>query len=146
VEQKREFEIELQGIPGADQASVHELPSLSAEEMAIAKKLGISSEDYQRSKLALDFARQRQRERAFDLGDQVAEILAELDAGYKLARVAWNTSNWRLEFETPGGQQNVALSWELVDDALDSRTRSELQRLRNMVLFGLGRQELIVKH
>ena len=40
----------------------------------------------------------------------------------------------------------MVLSWELVDDALDSRTRSELQRLRNMVLFGLGRQELIVRH
>jgi len=44
---------------------------------------------------------------------------------------------------TPQGEQNVVLPSELVNDALDAQTRRELQRLRNMVWFGLGRRDLI---
>ncbi|HEV7219781.1 MAG TPA: hypothetical protein VGN39_12965 [Terriglobales bacterium] len=62
--------------------------------------------------------------------------------------MTWNSStlSWRLEIATPSGAKNVVLSWDLVDDVLDHRTKSELQRLKNMVLFGLGQQELIFKH
>lgn len=96
--------------------------------------------------MALDYAQHRLKARGIDLGEQVGKVLVELGAGYRLADVNWSssTSNWRLEIDTPQGRQNVVVSWELVDDALDSRTRSDLQRLRNMVLFGLGR--LIVNH
>lgn len=85
--------------------------------------------------------------RAIALGKQVEGILSVLEPGYRLASVTWNsdTSSWRLEIETPQEKQNVVLSWELVADAMDSQTRSELQRLRNMVLFGLGRRDLIFK-
>ena len=108
----------------------------------------MSDEAYRREKLAGVYGHQRMEVRALDLGTQVEEILATLGLDYKLIRVNWNsdTLTWRLEIETPKGEQNVVLSWELVDDSLDFRTKSELQRLRNMVLFGLGRQELIVKH
>ena len=114
----------------------------------MARRLGMSDEAYRRSKLAGTFGHQRLEARAVDLGEQVDRILVESLVGYRLAGVTWNSDSqsWRIEIETPQGQQNVVLSKDLVNDALDSRTRSELQRLRNMVLFGLGRQELIVKH
>jgi len=131
-----------QGVPTS------ELPPISEEEREMARRLGMSDEAYRRSKLAGTFGHQRLEARAVDLGEQVDRILVESLVGYRLAGVTWNSDSqsWRIEIETPQGQQNVVLSKDLVNDALDSRTRSELQRLRNMVLFGLGRQELIVKH
>jgi hypothetical protein len=133
---------QAQGVPAS------ELPPISEEEREVARRLGMSDEAYSRSKLAGIFGHQRMEARAVDLGEQVDRILAESVVGYRLAGVTWNSDSlsWRIEIETPQGQQNVVLSKDLVNDALDSRTRSELKRLRNMVLFGLGRQELIVKH
>ena len=110
--------------------------------------MDLSEEQFRQCKLDHLLKEERRLERGKDLGEQVKKILGELGAGYRLTSVTWNsnTLSRRLEIETPQGPQNLVLSWELVDDALDSRTRSELQRLRNMVLFGLGRQELIVRH
>jgi hypothetical protein len=132
----------VKGAPASD------LPPISEEEREFARKFGMSDEAYRREKLAGIYGQQRMEARALDLGTQVEEILAALGSEYRLASVTWNsdTLTWRLEIKTPRGEQNVVLSWELVDDSLDFRTKSELQRLRNMVLFGLGRQELIVKH
>ncbi len=122
--------------------------NLSETEKSVARGMGLSEEQFQQSKLEFFLAEQRKRERGRDLGQQAQAILAELGSEYRLASVTWNgnTLSWTLEITSPKGSQNVVLSWELVDDALDSRTRNELQRLRNMVLFGLGRQELILKH
>jgi len=148
------FEIHVPGFPGsmddsrrASDIPESELPPISGQEHELARKWKISDEDYRREKLAGVYGRQRMENRAVALGKQVEEILSALDPGYRLASVTWNsdTDSWRLEVETPQGKQNVVLSWELVADAMDSRTRSELQRLRNMVLFGLGRRDLIFK-
>jgi len=121
------------------------LPPLSEEEMRVAGKFGMSDEAYRREKLAFVYGHQRKEARALDLGTQVERILAELGQDYRLTSVNWNsdTLTWRLETETPQGKRNVVLSWELVDDALDFRTAGELQRLQNMVWFGLGRRDLI---
>jgi len=148
------FEIHVPGLQGsvdeytrARGVPTSELPPLSDEEREAARKFGMSDEAFQRSKLSLMYGHQRIEARALDLGEQVEKILTELDTGYQLISVTWNSStlSWRLEVETPQGRQNVALASDLVNDALDARTRSELRRLRNMVLFGLGRQELIFK-
>jgi len=122
--------------------------SLSEVEKSMAGAMDLSEEQFRQCKLDHLLKEERRLERGKDLGEQVKKILGELGAGYRLTSVTWNsnTLSRRLEIETPQGPQNLVLSWELVDDALDSRTRSELQRLRNMVLFGLGRQELIVRH
>jgi hypothetical protein len=149
------FEIRVPGLPDPGEESkraggvpASELPPISEKEREVAREFGMSDEEYRRGKLAGVYGRQRMEARALDLGTHVEEILAALGLEYRLARVTWNsnTSTWRLEVKTPQGEQNVVLSWELVDDSLDFRTKSELQRLRNMVLFGLGRQELIAKH
>ncbi len=149
------FEIHVPGFQSsmdeagrAQRVPASELPPISDEEREMAKRLGLSEEAYRRSKLAGIFGHERMEARAVDLGEQVDAILAEAGAGYRLAGVTWNSERlgWRIEVETPQGRQNVVLSRDLVNDALDSRTTSELRRLRNMVLFGLGRQELIVKH
>jgi hypothetical protein len=119
--------------------------SLSEGERAMAKGMAGSEEAMLRNKAAFLAEEDRRRERGKDLGEQVEKVLGEVGAGHRLISVTWNSStlSWRLEIETPQGTQNVVLSWDLVDDALDARTRSELRRLRNMVLFGLGLRDLI---
>jgi len=119
--------------------------NLSDTEKSMAGAMGLSEEQFRQSKLDYLLREERRRNRGRDLGEQVEKILADLGAGYRLQSVTWNsnTLSWRLEIETPQGLQNVVLSAELVDDALDARTRRELQRVRNMVWFGLGRRDLI---
>ena len=146
------FEIHVPGFPSSEDderqaggVPASELPPISGQEHEMARKWEVSDEDYRREKLAGIYGRQRIETRAIALGKQVEEILSALEPGYRLASVTWNsdTSSWRLEIATPQGKQNVVLPSELVNDALDAQTRRELQRLRNMVWFGLGRRDLI---
>ncbi len=127
------------------EAPASELPPISDEEREFARKLERSDEAYQRGKLAGMYRQQRMEDRAVALGKQVEEVLANMGQEYRLASVTWNSSTltWRLAIATPQGEQNVVLPSELVNDALDAQTRRELQRLRNMVWFGLGRRDLI---
>lgn len=129
----------------AREVPASELPPISDEEREFARKLDRSDEAYQRGKLAGMYGHQRMENRAVALGKQVEEILANMGQEYRLASVTWNSSTltWRLVIATPQGEQNVVLPSELVNDALDAQTRRELQRLRNMVWFGLGRRDLI---
>jgi hypothetical protein len=86
------------------------------------------------------------RIRGRQLGEIAQRFLSELGDEYRLAAVNWNNNGtWTLEVGTPGGSQNVVLSWFLVDDVLSAGTPSELQRVRNMLFFGLRRQDLIFR-
>lgn len=121
---------------------------LSDSEKSMAPGISGSEEAFREHKAEYLAKEDGIRNRGFDLGEQVKKVLEGLGKEYKLTTVNWNSStlSWRLEIATPSGARNVILSWDLVDDVLDHRTKSELQRLKNMVLFGLGRQELIFKH
>jgi len=89
---------------------------------------------------------ERLRIRGRELGEIVQTFLNEIGPDYCLTVVNWNNNGtWTLEIDTPSGSQNVVLSWFLVDDVLSARTPTELQRIRNLVLFGLGRRDLIFK-
>lgn len=119
--------------------------SLTDAEKGAARKMGVSEEQYREGKAHLLANEERRRQRGRELGEVVERLLVDLGPGYRLRSVSWNVDSltWRLEIETPSGSENVVLSWELVDDVLDAKTRTELQRLRNMVFFGLGRRDLI---
>jgi hypothetical protein len=118
---------------------------LSETERSMAGAMGLSDEEFRRSKIEYLAKEERRRQRGRELGEAVEQFLNELGPGYRLLSVTWNIDSltWRLEIETPVGKENVVLPWELVDDVLDARTRTELQRLRNMVFFGLGRRDMI---
>ena len=98
-----------------------------------------------RSKLEFLAKEERARARGRELGELVQKILGEIDPADLLESISWNmdTLSWTLHISTPRGPHNVVVSWELADDVLDSRTKGELQRLRNIVFFGLGRRDLI---
>lgn len=111
----------------------------------MARAMGITEEQFRQNKSAYLASEERRRARGRDLGELVDRFLSELGEGYRVASVTGNlsTPTWRLEIMTPAGAKNVVLSWDLVDHVLDARTESEFQRLRNMVFFGLGRQDMI---
>jgi len=137
------FEIYLSGYP--ESARPLPLAELTQEEKELAQKFGVAEEQFQRSKLALAEKADRIRARAVELGNLVVTILEPLGSGYRLESLARNidTLSWTLRIQTPVGPVNVPLSWELVDDVLDYRTKTEFNRLRNMVWFGINRPELI---
>jgi len=122
-----------------------EIRNLTDAEKGVAQRMGVSEERYRQGKADLLAGEERRRQRGRELGETVGQFLTELGTGYRLVSVTWNidTLTWRLEIETPSGSENVVLPWDLVDDVLDARTRTELQRLRNMVFFGLGRRDMI---
>ncbi|MGA7218773.1 MAG: hypothetical protein WBX38_10685 [Candidatus Sulfotelmatobacter sp.] len=121
--------------------------ALSETERAAAGMLGFSEEQFRRIKSEYLQTEEQRRERGKALGGLAQEVMQELGQPYQIISVTWNgsTLSWRLEVGTPHGPRNVVLAWAFVDDVLDSRTATEIQRLRNMVLFGLGRRDLIFK-
>lgn len=122
-----------------------DIRNLTDAEKNVARELGLAEEQYRQSKADLLAGEERRRGRGQNLGEIVQQFLTELGPDYRILSVTWNvdTLTWRLEIGTPGGVENVVLSWELVDDALDARTKTEFRRLRNMVFFGLGRRDMI---
>jgi hypothetical protein len=140
------FEIRISGYPGEDPEGRSSLGAeLTPEERELAQKFGVTEEQFQRSKLALAEKADRVRARAVKLGHVVESILGPLGAEYALEGVARNidTLSWTLRVRTPRAVVNVPVSWELVDDVLDSGTKTESDRLRNMVLFAINRRDLI---
>jgi hypothetical protein len=119
--------------------------SLSETERAAAGVLGFSEGEFRRIKSEYLQTEEQRRERGKALGGLVQEVTQELGQPYQVNSVTWNgnTLSWTLEVGTPQGPHNVVLPWTFVDDVLDSRTATEIRRLRNMVLFGLGRRDLI---
>lgn len=118
----------------------------SAEaEAKAAKGFGMSEEQFRASKAELVAKELRKQNRGQELGEVVSQILAELGPEYLLHSVTWNadTLSWVLEIEKEKSHLNVVLSWELIDDVLDSKSSQELRRLRNMVFFGIGRHDLV---
>ncbi len=151
-----EFDIYLRGIPGgteeewqrAQQASASELAVLSSEDAWAAKKFSMSTEEWQRSGLAGEYAQQRLARSAKALGQTASEILSKLGPQYRLVAVVWESSKrWLLRIETEDNKVvSVGVPLELADDVLDSGAHQDIDRLRNLILFGIGRPQLIFKH
>jgi len=118
---------------------------LSETEKSMSSWFG-GEEGFRRAKSDFLHGEERLRVRGRKLGEIVAGFLEEAGLDYRLTAVNWNnTGSWTLEIETPSGAQNIVLSWFLVDDVMNAMTRTELQRVRNLVLFGLGRRDLIFR-
>jgi len=125
-----------------------ELPSLSDEEREAARKLSVPAESYQRMKLAGAYGRQRMEKKAKTLGELVQDILVRrLGADYRLEDVAWQGDRlrWLLRVHAPnlGRTVGVPVPFELADDVLDSGVLSAVSSLSDLMLAGVGRDEMI---
>jgi hypothetical protein len=125
-----------------------ELPDITEEEHEIGSKHGFSDETIRRGKLAGALGYERLQAKAVGLGRQVESVLAGLGKEYRLSAIYWEGSKvrWVLRIEAADRLATVPIPAELADDLVDAGSFRDIERLRNLVLFGVGRQELILRH
>jgi hypothetical protein len=119
--------------------------NLSDDEKRVARGFGIRLEDYARGLLALRLGRERRESEARALGQHVAEILRGLGEEYRLSTIIWEVDRlrWMLRIQAPKRVLGVPVPFELAEDVIDSGVLSQVERLRVLLMEGLGRGDLI---
>jgi hypothetical protein len=122
-----------------------ELPKLNQEQKEVARKMGISEEEFARGVLVTQYGENRQRERGQSLGRQIEEILSGLGEPYRLEALIREgvKLRWVARIITPHEAKNIAIGQELADDIIDSCTVQDLDLLRVLILESLNRKDLI---
>jgi hypothetical protein len=118
----------------AQRISMSELPAITDEEAQVAGKLGISPEDYRRSKYAADLSRSALEQRASVVGRIVSDWLQEHHRPGKVVAVWLKTleGKFRVEVADRTGSQLIFVQEELIDDLLECgslEARDDLDRL-----------------
>src|SRR5208337_4686637 len=99
-----------------------ELPKLNQEQREVARKMGISEEEYARGVLVGQYGEKTQLERGRALGKRIEEILEGLGDPYRLEALIREgvKFRWVARIETPGEPKSVAIAMDLADDIIDS--------------------------
>jgi hypothetical protein len=116
------------------------LPELTDAQREVAKKLGVSEEQYARSVLAVLYGVQRLRNRATKLGEEVQKILVGVSAESRVSRVVADLARerWVIVIQTGTRQAGVVLPRHLGDDFLDFSTVDSAEVLNAKVRTSLG--------
>jgi len=122
-----------------------DLPKLNDEQKEVARRMGMSLEEYARGVLVFEYGERRQKERGEKLGQKIEAVLKGLGEPYRLGALIREgvKGRWVARIETPSTPKNVALGMELADDLIDSDTVQDEERLRVLILQSLGKQELL---
>jgi len=128
----------------AQQAAPSELPELTPQQKEVARKFGVTEEEYQRTVLAGLYGLRRMTARAQALGEEVQKILEGLGRGGRVIAVSRDMDrlSWLVRIETRKRDVNVLVSQELTDDLFDSASEEERERLRARVVSSLEEGEL----
>jgi len=120
-------------------------PELSDEQKEVARKMGVAEQDYARGVVALQLGDEVERGRGRVLGERIQTILRSLGPEYRLTAVVRQGTElrWVARIQAAGKAVAVALPLEIVDDVIDGGSEQDLNRLKNLVLFGVGRRDLI---
>jgi hypothetical protein len=134
--------VEWQRILEADEAGG--LSRLTDNERSIAQRLGLEEKEVAEKIKAGQYGELRVTAKGLGLGESAEAILKHLP-GCKLESVLWEGSKdrWVLRIATPEKTVNLPVPAELADDVVDANSAQDLERLKNLVLFGVGRQDLI---
>jgi len=122
-----------------------ELPKLNAGQKEVARRMGMSEEEYARGVLVGQYGENREKQRGETLGLRIAEILDGLGKPYELEALIRRgvDHRWVARIRTPREPKNVAIELDLADNIIDSATVQDLERLRVLLLQALGRTELL---
>ena len=92
-------------------------------------------------------AEERLKVRGRLLGERVNQILEGLGSEYRLRAVLWEgfRLRWLVRIESPQLVIEVPIPADLADGVVESGSLDDMERLKNLVLFGAGRQDLIFK-
>jgi hypothetical protein len=118
-----------------------ELPPITPEEKQVAEKLGISPEEYLRSRYAGDLSRAELEKRATVVGNLLDLWLSSRGLSGTVLSVWLKTfeGKFRVEIAGPEGVQLVFLKEELIDDLLDSGSREAQESLDRLMTANFGR-------
>lgn len=124
----------------AQRAPKSELPQLTGDQKAVARRFKISEEKYARGVLAGIYGRERQRARGKELGETVQAIVDDFGTRAQVVRVAYQSDRlrWLISMKTSDGIVDVAVPRELGDDVLDTALRESAEELRGRVGRALG--------
>jgi len=122
-----------------------ELPELNDDQKFVAKKLGLSEEEYRRGVLADHLGHSRMLVRGENLGQVVQSILDGNGGGYHVDAIKAEMVNGRWLVRISGNNRDIVVSIprELADDALDSGAGPNDVRLRSCVLGSLRSVEAV---
>lgn len=126
------------------QAPLSELPELTDEQKAFARKFGITDEQYARSRLSLTYGKERMLKRGAALGKEVEKILREYDHKYQLIALIYEATKlrWVAQVQTDEHLINIAIPIELADDVVDSNTVQDQKRLKTLLRSSLEQGNL----
>ena len=131
--QGQQFEIHVQSNSStadewqrAMEAPASDLPSLDDEQKEIAKRFGITEEEYARGELARIYGQQGLKARGARFGDVVQRVLSLLNPEYRVAAVFYEggKQRWSVRFETPHGVRSVGVASEVADEII-ARTQGK---------------------
>jgi hypothetical protein len=122
-----------------------ELPKLNEEQRSVARKMGMSEEEYARGVLVGQYGERREVERGRQLGQRIEEIVGGLGAPYRLEALIREgvKFRWVARIDTLKEPKNIAIGMELADDIIDSGVVQDLDRLKAIILEALGRRDLL---
>jgi len=118
---------------------------LADEERLVAKRLGVEEREVADKIKAGQYGELKLRAKGLSLGEEAKTILDGLGPNYRLVAVLWENSHarWVLRIKAADSIANVPIPAGLADDVVEAGGEQNLERLKNLVLFGVGRQELI---
>ncbi len=124
-----------------------QLPELTPPQKLVARKLGLSEEEYRRGVLADRFGESRILERGKRLGQVVQTVLDGFDSEYRVEAIKAEMASFRWLVRITGADCDsvVAIPRDLADDVLDSGASEQVARLKNCLVKGLDRQEPVAK-
>jgi hypothetical protein len=118
---------------------------LADEERLVAKRLGVEEKEVADKIKAGQYGELKLKAKGLSLGEETKTVLDGLGPDYRLVAVLWENSQarWVLRIKAADSIANVPIPGGLADDVVEAGSEQDLDRLKNLVLFGVGRQELI---
>jgi len=131
----------------AMEAQKSELPELSEQQKFVAKKLGLSEEEYRRGVLAGRLGDSRMQARGKKLGEIIQGLLDEVGGGYcvEAVRAEMVKFQWLVRIGNKDREVVASIPRDLVDDAVDSGRPERIGRLKALLLGSLRSEEQVVK-
>ena len=120
-------------------APTSELPRLSPEEERAAEKMRMSTEDYARSRYAMELSAGDLEQRAGKLGTYIQGWLAANGVDGTVERVWLKTleGKYRIEIDSTGRRSSIIADEDLIDDLFERGSSTAQRELGRLLMVNL---------
>ena len=124
-----------------------ELPELTEAQKLVAKKLGLSEEEYRRGVLADRLGDSRVRARGKKLGEIIQSVLDGFGDGYRVEAIKAEMVKfqWLVRIGNAEREVVISVSRDLADDVIDSGRSERAERLKHLLRTSLRNEEYAAK-